>query len=154
MRKIIPILLIATCLTVGACLVGCQSQENQTIPILPNNQTNSSANSNNAFSTSPECSAYDRTLFTKIEHRWDDYLSAKQLTPHKPGKVVVRFKLHSDGSISDLTTIEKTDSLYELVCLKTVTTSAPFPKWPDEMHKLVQKDYRDIVFTFYYDTEK
>jgi hypothetical protein len=36
------------------------------------------------------------------------------------------------------------------VCQKAVMDPAPYAKWPTDMREMMDADYREIMFTFYY----
>jgi hypothetical protein len=40
--------------------------------------------------------------------------------------------------------------LLSLVCRDAVEESAPFAAWPSDMRQMVGRNYREILFTFYY----
>ena len=95
---------------------------------------------------------YDSDLVDSITKRWDDLLNSKQFRVDKTGEVVVRFRLHSDGTVSDVKIIKNQvgDYLLGYICERAVKDCAPFKRWPSDMTRLVGADYRDITFTFYY----
>jgi hypothetical protein len=66
------------------------------------------------------------------------------------GKVVVQFKLHYDGTVSDLSVAENSaGTLPGLICETAVDKPRPFQKFPSDMRRVVG-DVRHIQFTFYY----
>jgi hypothetical protein len=72
---------------------------------------------------------------------------------HLPaGKVVLRFLLHDDGTVSDLKVIENTTNsdLTADLCLRAVRNPPLFEHWSPEMLSLVGKPYREMTFTFNY----
>jgi outer membrane biosynthesis protein TonB len=70
------------------------------------------------------------------------------------GKVVVEFRLHPDGRITDLRMAENEMSdLLGLICAQAIREPAPYRPWPEEMRRDIPKEYRDVTFTFYYSTE-
>ena len=91
----------------------------------------------------PECLEYLRRAMEPI-HR-PDY-EARSL-PHD-FVVVVRFKLHEDGSISDLATTQNTNSPVAPLCVRAIENRAPFPKWPSKMRSIVGQDYFEIYYRF------
>jgi hypothetical protein len=70
---------------------------------------------------------------------------------YRRGRVVLQFHLNPDGRITDMKVLENTvGETLGLLCQKAVLDPSPFDKWPREMRLLVDKDYRDIQFAFYY----
>jgi hypothetical protein len=67
------------------------------------------------------------------------------------GKVVLRFRLHPDGRISDMTVLKnEVSDLLQMTCQRAVL-DPKFPKWPREMRLDLPNDFYDITFTFYYE---
>jgi outer membrane biosynthesis protein TonB len=68
------------------------------------------------------------------------------------GKVVLHFRLHSDGTVTDVKPLKnEVGDVLESVCERGVKEPAPFGKWPPEMLLEISKDYYDITFTFFYE---
>ena len=95
--------------------------------------------------------SYDAALIEAIQSRWYDLLDQISYNNYRVGRVVVQFRLHYDGRITDMRIGETTvgDTL-ALLCQKAILDPAPYDKWPQEMRQMADKDYRDISFTFYY----
>jgi len=95
--------------------------------------------------------SYDQAIINAIAKRWYDLLDAST-TPTRPGEVVLEFRLHSDGRVTDLRVVE-TDvgDVLALFCQKAVSDPSPFEKWPPDMRRMISKDYRDIRFAFFYE---
>lgn len=80
--------------------------------------------------------SYMADLQARIRSNWKIY-------PYRK-RTEVLFKIHSDGSVSDLKIGQSTGSeLENTEALKTITRSAPFPRLPSGSPSLV-----DIAFTF------
>ena len=95
--------------------------------------------------------AYDATFIQAVTQRWYDLLDSRQFSRDRSGKVVVRFHLNYDGTITDMKVMQNTvGDLLCYVCQKAVMDPAPFAKWPSDMRELVGGEYREITFTFYY----
>lgn len=95
---------------------------------------------------------YDREFIEAVQARWFQLLEGR--TYEGPGKVVVEFRLHPDGRISNLKIVQNEMSdLLGLICQQAIFDPAPYRPWPMEMRRDIPKDYRDITFTFYYSTE-
>jgi hypothetical protein len=98
--------------------------------------------------------SYDSLLIEAISQRWFDLLDDRaNSVVGGTGLVTVNFKLHSDGTITELTIAENTtpSPLLGWMCYDAIhDISTPvFKPWPDEM-KHVQTDPRLITFTFRY----
>jgi hypothetical protein len=89
-----------------------------------------------------------------VQNRWYHLLDNNQYLLDRQGKVSLTFRLHYDGRITQLESVENSvGDVLGLLCQKAILDPAPFPKWPKDMRQLVGTDYRDIRFTFYYDCD-
>lgn len=94
--------------------------------------------------------SYDAAFIAAVQQRWYDLIDSTRLMP-RTGKVVVVFRLHVDGTITQMTVREtEVGDMLGLLCRRAVEDPAPYPRWPSDMWRMVGKDYRDVVFTFYY----
>ena len=95
--------------------------------------------------------AYDAAFIAAVEQRWFDLLDSMSLYGYRRGRVVLKFRLTSDGRITEMQIVENnvTETL-GVLCQKAIVDPAPFDKWPREMRQMIGKDYRDIQFAFYY----
>jgi hypothetical protein len=94
---------------------------------------------------------YDAEFINAVQSRWFDLLDNTSYDGYRRGRVVVQFHLNYDGRITDMKILENSvGELLGLLCQKAVLDPAPYDKWPREMRLMVDKDYREITFTFYY----
>jgi hypothetical protein len=94
--------------------------------------------------------AYDSALVRAISQKWYDLLDARDYASDSRGKVVLQFRLHYDGRVSDMNMSENTaGEVLGLLCQKAVLEPAPFAAWPSDMRRTLG-DTRNIQFTFYY----
>jgi hypothetical protein len=94
---------------------------------------------------------YDREFIDAVQTRW--YQLLENRSPGT-GKVVVEFRLHPDGRVTDLSMPQNEMSeLFGLICMQAIREPAPYRPWPLEMRRDIPKEYRDVTFTFYYGTE-
>ena len=95
--------------------------------------------------------AYDAAFIAVVCQHWYDLLDEHNYAMDRTGKVVLQFHLNYDGRITDMKVVDCTvGDVLGLLCQKAVLDPAPFEKWPGEMRLMVDKDYREIQFTFYY----
>ena len=93
---------------------------------------------------------YDRQFIDAVQNHWYDLLDSQQFALNRTGKVVLQFRLHYDGRISDMEMKETTvGETLAYVCELAVTDPAPYAKWPSDMRREIGES-RDITFTFYY----
>ena len=94
---------------------------------------------------------YDWALVEAIRLCWYRLLDEQRYSSDYRGKVVLQFRLHQDGNITDLDVVENTaGSVPGLLCETAVEKPKPFDKFPADMRRVVG-DIRNIRFTFYYD---
>jgi hypothetical protein len=94
---------------------------------------------------------YDAEFIEVVQSRWYDLLDNLSYDGYRRGKVVVQFHLNYDGRITDMKVVDNNvGELLGLLCQKAVLDPAPFEKWPGDMRRMADKDYREIRFTFYY----
>ena len=94
--------------------------------------------------------AYDAALVEAICQRWYSLLDARDYASDSRGKVVLQFRLHHDGRISDMNVSANTaGEVLGLICQKAVLDPSPFAAWPSDMRRTLGET-RNIQFTFYY----
>ena len=94
---------------------------------------------------------YDRAIVQAVTQRWYDLLESHRFSDDRTGKVTVRFKLLPDGSIIEVSLAENNvGQMLGYVCAESVQEVAPFAKWPDDMRRAINANFREISFTFYY----
>ncbi len=94
---------------------------------------------------------YDARLISAIQQRWFQILDESGVDKSRTGKVVVSFRLHSDGRVDEVrTTSTSLGALLTYYCESAIQDPAPFEKWPSFMSSLLGKDSRLVSFTFFY----
>ena len=94
---------------------------------------------------------YDRAIIEAVSQRWYDLLDSRRFAQDRTGKVTLRFKLKSDGTIIEMqTTDNNVGELLGYLCQEAIEEAAPFAKWPPDMVRMIGANYREITFTFYY----
>lgn len=94
---------------------------------------------------------YDAAIVAAIQNRWYDLLEERSYASDRTGKVVLEFRLNYDGRITDLRVVEHSvDEILSLLCQKAVLDPSPYARWPSDMRKMANADYREVRFTFYY----
>jgi hypothetical protein len=94
---------------------------------------------------------YDRAIVEAVTQRWYDLLDSRRFAQDRTGKVTVQFRLLPDGTITEVKFLENTvGQLLGYVCQESIQEAAPFAKWPADMRRLLNTNYREIAFTFYY----
>jgi hypothetical protein len=94
--------------------------------------------------------AYDLAFIRAVEARWYSLLDSSSYV-ERSGKVVVEFRLNSDGRISEIKMNENdVGDILGLICQRAITDPAPFAKWPSDMRRAIGANYREVTFTFYY----
>ena len=151
--------LILHCSVIWLCawlFVGCVAPASRIVSSSAPGITTATGTGTNDFAVGPPhksgpLDSYDNAIFHSIEQKWFDLLDSKQFRLNKTGKVVVRFHLNSDGTISDVKISENhVGELLGYACERAIKDCAPFGKWPPNMARIDEKDYREVTFTFYY----
>ena len=94
---------------------------------------------------------YDAAIVAAIQNRWYNLLDERSYASDRTGKVVLEFRLNYDGRITDMRVVEHTvDEILSLLCQKAVLDPSPYAKWPSDMRRMAEADYREVRFTFYY----
>jgi hypothetical protein len=95
--------------------------------------------------------AYDAMFIEAVQSRWFSILEERDFVGNQGGRVVVEFRLHQDGRITDLTVVEASVSeLLSWFCQRAVLDPAPYLPFPSDLRRMLHNDYREIRFTFYY----
>ena len=98
---------------------------------------------------------YDGALIDAVTQRWNDLLDKNGYSFDRAGKVVVVFRLHSDGRITDVNILEDTaddkpDGIWAIFCRLSIENAAPFAPWPSDYLHMQGSNYRDLRFQFDY----
>jgi outer membrane biosynthesis protein TonB len=95
---------------------------------------------------------YDSAIIAAIKKHWLYLLQQDDYVRGNYGKVVLEFRMHADGRITDLriTDNEVTD-LLSIICQRSILAPAPYRPWPPSMRRTMGLGYREVRFTFYYE---
>jgi len=95
--------------------------------------------------------AYDKAFIAAVQSRWYSLLEQRSFVGNQTGKVMLDFRLHQDGRITDMRVQEKevTETL-AYICERAVEDPAPFQPFPSDLKRLLPTDYREVRFTFFY----
>lgn len=100
---------------------------------------------------STEFGAYDQAIVAAIQKRWYDLLDAREIARSHKGRVVLVFRLYSDGRIADMNEREnEVTALLGLMCRRAVEDPSPYAPWPSDLRRLVGRDFREVRFVFHY----
>lgn len=95
--------------------------------------------------------AYDAAFIQAVQSRWYNLLDERQFVGNDSGKVVVEFRLNFDGSITALRVAEsEVNEMLEWYCQRAVLDPAPYRPFPSDLRRMLNNNYREIRFTFYY----
>ena len=94
---------------------------------------------------------YDWALIAAVQQCWYNILD-ETVSPTRPGKEIVEFRLHSDGYVTDVRILEtNVGEMQSLFCQRAIEKPAPFARWPDGMQNELGRNNRLLKFTFYYE---
>lgn len=95
--------------------------------------------------------AYHKALLRALEGRWIELLEQRNYVPQKAGTVVLEFKLHKDGRVTDMKVVDSTvNEVLCLICQKSVLDLCPFAHWSKEMQKSIGAEQCTLTLTFKY----
>jgi hypothetical protein len=95
-------------------------------------------------------SEYDRAFIVAVQSKWYALLDEHR-GGMRVGKVVLEFRLHSDGRISNMKMTDNgVGKILGLYCQSAILEPAPYLPWPDEMRRAIGANHRDVKFTFFY----
>jgi hypothetical protein len=95
--------------------------------------------------------AYDEMLIAAVQNRWFGLLEERRFAGGTIGRVVVTFKLHSDGSVRIVEPTESSvDPLMTGLCVRAIRDPSPYEKWPSDMLRMIGAPSREMRFTFFY----
>ena len=94
--------------------------------------------------------AYEQQLVDVVLAKWKELQREPRFYYSlEPKEITATFRLHPDGSVSDINLSGDTNSVADLLCWRSINDCAPFPKWPEKMHPNAGKDYREVKLIFY-----
>jgi outer membrane biosynthesis protein TonB len=92
---------------------------------------------------------YDAAFVSAVKARW--YQLLENRTRNAPGNVVVEFRIHSDGRVTNVKVIQsEVTEFLSAICQQAILDPAPYARWPTGMRRDVGADFRDVQFTFYF----
>jgi hypothetical protein len=95
---------------------------------------------------------YDAAVVAAVQKYWLFLLEQDDYVRGNYGKVVIEFRLHLDGRITDLRITEnEVTELLSIICQRAILAPAPYAAWPLTMRQTVKAGFREVRFTFYYD---
>lgn len=93
---------------------------------------------------------YDRLFIAAVEQTWHQLLDDHRGN-QRSGRVVIDFKLNSDGRITEMRMADNdAGEIYGMICQRAILDPAPYQKWPPDMLRTIGSNTREIRFTFYY----
>ena len=94
---------------------------------------------------------YTQRMMEAIQSTWWDLLFRARMESYQPGTVVVRFKLHRDGTISGLAVLETgVGTMPTFACKDAISACAPFDAWrPDMVAQFGEADVVTIRFLYH-----
>tara|TARA_Y100001934_G_scaffold77793_1_gene96634 strand:- start:487 stop:1593 length:1107 start_codon:yes stop_codon:yes gene_type:complete len=85
-------------------------------------------------------------MFEVISTRWHN-LMGQRPTPH--GQVKIKYKLWSDGRVTDVETLSTSiDDFQTVICQMAIKDPSPYRPWPSDMRRQFEEDFRELLITF------
>ena len=93
--------------------------------------------------------AYYKALLRAVEGRWVSLLEQGDSGQQKAGAVVLEFKLHQDGRVTDMKVLDSTvNKPLCLICEKSVLDPCPFAPWPNAMQQSIGAEPCTLTLAF------
>jgi len=143
--------------TVVSCLTGCSTSEvkqgDPTIVMsVASVNTNSTAAGIHASQSDIKTPfrEYDERMIREIQRRWYKLMDSVNL-PWTRGEVIMDFRLHPDGRVTDLQERPtKMNAIAVLICERAIRNRAPFEPFTADMRTALGDRAREVTFTFKY----
>jgi hypothetical protein len=95
--------------------------------------------------------SYDALFIQAVQARWFNLLDEREFVGGQAGKVVLEFRLNHDGRITALRVVEsEVDEILSWLCQRAILDPAPYRAFPSDLRRMLNHDYREVRFTFYY----
>lgn len=94
---------------------------------------------------------YAQRMSEAIQSTWWDILFRARIPNYETGTVLVRFKLHRDGAVTDLTVMQTSvPTMQTFACKDAISACAPFDVWrPDMVALFGEVDVVTLRFNYY-----
>lgn len=95
---------------------------------------------------------YGERMWHAVQERWYATLEAQKFAGEFRGKVVIDFKLHPDGNVSQVEIKNEgaDDGIYSMYCIASIQLSASFGNWSNEMRATYGLKPIDCQCVFWY----
>ncbi len=91
---------------------------------------------------------YDASLTHAIQQKWFQLMGGRS-TPR--GHAIIKFRQHHDGRVTNVEVVESNvGEILTVFCQMAISEPSPYARWPSDMRRQFQQDYRDVTFTFHY----
>ncbi|MHB8522475.1 MAG: hypothetical protein ACYDH9_17195 [Limisphaerales bacterium] len=98
-----------------------------------------------------EFGAYAAKMVYAVQQRWYNLLDERGYALERSGKVVLRFRLNQDGTITQMKVEESNvGEFYTLLCEKAIKDPSPYDPWPRSVRLELGGTYKEVTFTFFY----
>jgi hypothetical protein len=95
--------------------------------------------------------AYMASIHDAIQNRWFDLLQVRGYAVMQKGQVLLRFRLHANGSVTDLEILGSDVELaLSLLCQSAVRDPSPYDLWPKQMRDEMTSDSELLTLVFIY----
>ena len=95
---------------------------------------------------------YGSRMWAAVQERWFATLEAQKFAGEFRGKVIIDFKLHPDGAVTEVTVKNEgsDDAIYSMYCVASIQLSASFGLWSNEMKTTYGLKPIDCECVFWY----
>ena len=95
---------------------------------------------------------YGARMWAAVQERWYATLEAQKFAGEFRGKIVIQFKLHPDGNVSEVDVKNQgvDDGIYAMYSIAAIQLSASFGPWSNEMRTAYGPKPIDCQCVFWY----
>lgn len=95
--------------------------------------------------------AYDQAFIEAVQARWFSLLDERDFVGNQAGRVVVEFHLNQNGRVTALRVADsQVNETLSWICQRAILDPAPYRPFPPDLRRMLDRDYRPVRFTFYY----
>jgi len=93
---------------------------------------------------------YLQKMIETVQIQWERILTESRIYPTSGTNVTVKFRIDSEGKISEIINVEGTaGNQAEKACTSAITSRAPYGPWTDDMIAVLGTS-QEMTFAFYY----
>jgi hypothetical protein len=94
---------------------------------------------------------YNARIISAVQNRWYDLLDNRNYAGEQIGSVTIKFRLHADGHISEVSFLDSSvDLALGMLCQSAIKDPSPYDAWPETMRHTIGESSIEVTFKFFY----